>query len=111
MIIFITKISYTLRATNVVKEIGGGLCCPDQDPASRLSLGLWHRPMAQFGLRQPRLTSEGIVPNLMAHFHCQTWIQIRTRIRIPNPITTWYYAAHVSTDSDSDSDPFPIVSA
>ena len=31
---------------------------------------------------------------LMAHFHCQTRIQIRTRI--PNPMATGYYAAHVS---------------
>ena len=41
----------------------------------------------------------------MAYFHCWTRIQIR----IPNPMATWYYAEHVSTDSDSDLDPFPIV--
>ena len=45
----------------------------------------------------------------MAYFHCRTRIQIRTRTRIPNPMATWYYAEHVSTDSDSDLDPFPIV--
>ena len=39
----------------------------------------------------------------MAYFHC------RTRIQIPNPKATWYYAEHVSTDLDSDLDPFPIV--
>ena len=43
----------------------------------------------------------------MAYFHCRTRIQIRTRI--PNPMATWYYAEHVSSDSDSDLDPFPIV--
>ena len=43
----------------------------------------------------------------MAYFHCQTRIQIRTRIS--NPMSTWYYAEHVSTDSDSDLDPFPLV--
>ena len=48
---------------------------------------------------------------IMAYFHCQTRIQIRTRTRIPNLMAIWYYAEHVSTDSDSDLDPFPIVSA
>ena len=43
----------------------------------------------------------------MAYFHCQTRIQIRTRIS--NPMSTLYYAEHVSTDSDSDLDPFPTV--
>ena len=44
---------------------------------------------------------------LIAYVHCRTRIQIRTQI--PNPMATWYYAEHVSTDSDSDLDPFPIV--
>ena len=43
---------------------------------------------------------------IMAYFHCQTRIQIRTRTRIPNLMAIWYY---VSIDSDSDLDPFPIV--
>ena len=43
--------------------------------------------------------------SIMAYFHCRTRIQIRTRI--PNPMATWYYAEHVSTDSDLDPDPFP----
>ena len=46
---------------------------------------------------------------LLAYFHGWTRIQIDTLTRIPNPIATWYYAEHVSTDSDSDLDPFPIV--
>ena len=45
----------------------------------------------------------------MAYFHCRTRIQIQTRTQIPNPMATWYYAEHVSTDSDLDLDPFPIV--
>ena len=48
---------------------------------------------------------------IMADLHCQTRIQIRTQIQIPNPMATQYYVEHVSTDSDSDLDPFPIVSA
>ena len=43
----------------------------------------------------------------MAYFHWRTRIKIQTRI--PNPMATYYYAEHVSTDSDSD--PFSIVSA
>ena len=31
---------------------------------------------------------------IMAHLHCQTWIQIPTRIQIPNQIPTLYYAQH-----------------
>ena len=46
---------------------------------------------------------------LMAYFHCRTRIQIQTWTRIPNPMATWYYAEHISTDLDSDLDPFPIV--
>ena len=43
---------------------------------------------------------------VIAYFHCRTRIQTR----IPNPMATWYYAEHVSTDLDSDLDPFAIVS-
>ena len=45
----------------------------------------------------------------MAYFYCRTWIPIQTRTRIPNPMATWYYAEHISTNSDSDFDPFPLV--
>ena len=30
----------------------------------------------------------------MAHLHCRTGIRVPTRIRIPNQMTTLYYAEH-----------------
>ena len=33
----------------------------------------------------------------MAYFHCRTRIQTQTRTLIPNTMSTWYYAEHVST--------------
>ena len=41
----------------------------------------------------------------MAYFHQRIRTRIRTRIRIPNPIVTLYYAQLFSTGSDLDSDP------
>ena len=46
-----------------------------------------------------------VMLNVMAYFHCQTLILIRTWI--PNPMIIQYYAEHVSTVSDLD--PFSIV--
>ena len=31
----------------------------------------------------------------MAHLHLRRWTRVRTRIRIPNPMATLYYAEHV----------------
>ena len=34
--------------------------------------------------------------SVMAYLHCRTWVQTQqTRIRIPNPMATLYYAEHV----------------
>ena len=33
--------------------------------------------------------------DLMSYLHCRTRIQVPTRIRIPNPMATLYYAEHV----------------
>ena len=32
---------------------------------------------------------------VMAYLHCRTRIQVPTRIRIPNPMATLYYAGHI----------------
>ena len=32
---------------------------------------------------------------VMAHLHCQRRTRVRTRIQIPNPLATLYYAEHI----------------
>ena len=46
---------------------------------------------------------------VMADLHCRTRIWIQIRIRIPNPVATWYCAETFHIGLDPDSDPFPIV--
>ena len=40
----------------------------------------------------------------MAHFHCSR----RTRIRVPNPMATLYYAKHVHIAQTQDSDLYSL---
>ena len=43
----------------------------------------------------------------MVYIHCRSQIQVPTRIRIPNPMSTLYYAVHVHVALDLDLDPYP----
>ena len=42
-----------------------------------------------------------VIKTLMAHLHCRR----RTRIQIPNPMATLYYAGHVHIAQTQDCDP------